>query len=46
MVVAVAMSKGVDLKACGHEHVLEEKGSFENVLEGLGELVFYKEVLG
>ena len=54
VVVAVAMSKGVDLKAFGHEHVLEEKdlrvleekGSFENVLEGLGELVFYKEVLG
>ena len=58
MVVAVVMSKGVDLKAFCHEHVLEEKdlrvleegerkiwvleerGSFENILEGLGELVF------
>ena len=26
--------------------VLEERGSFKNVLEGLGEVVFDKEVLG
>ena len=50
----MAMSKEVELKAFGHErvleerdlHFLEERGSLENVLEGLGELVFDKEVLG
>ena len=52
------MSKGVELKAFGHEHVLEEiererkiwvleeRGSIENFLEGLGEPVFDKKVLG
>ena len=40
------MSKEVELEAFGHERVLEERGSFENVLEGLGEPVFDKEVLG
>ena len=64
MVVAVAMSKEVELETFGHERVLEERdlrfleererklwvleerGSLENVLEGLGEPVFDKEVLG
>ena len=56
MVVAVAMSKEVELETFGHECVLEERErkfwvledrwSFENVLEGLGEPVFDKEVLG
>ena len=40
------MIKGVELEAFGHEHVLEERGCFENILEGLGEPVFDKEVLG
>ena len=50
----MAMSKEVELETFGHEHVLEERslcfgrerGRLENVLEGLGELVFDKEVLG
>ena len=46
VVVVAAMSKEVELEAFNHEHVLEEReealsfgrerGSFENVLEGLG----------